>query len=149
MTKPEVLAQTLLETLPLMGQHVVRTMRLPGCNTAGAEIHTLIHVRMLHELEGGPKTFQQLLASRGVTAATLSRSIDAMVKHGWIERVPHPEDRRQVLLQSTDAGHRYFHEMVDNARAQLARSLSQLDDGERETILAALHLLRRALIQTS
>jgi DNA-binding MarR family transcriptional regulator len=104
---------------------------------------------MLHELEGGPKTFQQLLASRGVTAATLSRSIDAMVKHGWIERVPHPEDRRQVLLQSTDAGHRYFHEMVDNARAQLARSLSELDDGERETILAALHLLRRALIQTS
>lgn len=148
MSQSEGLAQTLLETLPLMGQVVARTMRLPGCTTAGAELHTLVHVRMLHELEGGPKTFQQLQASRGVTAATLSRSIDAMVKHGWIERLPHPDDRRQVLLHSTATGRRYFHDMVGNARAQLAASLDKLSDEERATVSTALQLLRRSLIES-
>jgi len=147
MTSARALAQLMLETLPLMGQAVVRTMRTEDCPHAMTDVNVLIHVRMLHALSDGPKTFQQMQEFRGVSAATLSRSIDAMVKHGWIERIPHPEDRRQVLLQATDEGRQYFRELVDNARTQLSETLSKLSADERDTIATALELLRRVLHQ--
>lgn len=147
MTTPSELARLLLETMPVLGQSIGRTMRPNKCSHAGSDINVLIHVRTLHTLQDGPKAFQELLAFRGVAPATLSRSIDAMARHGWIERVPHPDDKRQVLLQATKAGRDYFMEIVSNSHAQLMESMQSLSPGELNTIATALTLLRRTLPQ--
>jgi DNA-binding MarR family transcriptional regulator len=145
MTTPVELARILLETMPMLGQAIGRTMRSNACGPAASDLNTLIHMRMLHTLQDGPKTFQELLAFRGVAPATLSRSLDAMSRHGWIERIPHPEDKRQILLQATHSGRAYFQEVIGAALQQLQESMQQLNDEERDTIALALRLLQRTL----
>ena len=147
MTTPVELAQQLLETMPVLGQAIGRSLRAKTCAHSASEGNLVIHVSMLRTLINGPKTFQELLAFRGVTAATLSRSIDAMVKHGWVDRLPHPDDKRQVLLHATEDGRRYFFELVDAARAHLVESLQTLSPDECATIATALDLLRRKMPQ--
>jgi DNA-binding MarR family transcriptional regulator len=93
----------------------------------------------------GPRTFKDLCAFRGVAPPTLSRSIDAMVKRGWIERVPHPDDKRKLLLQATEEGQRHFKELVADSRDHLALALHALNSEERDTIAQALDLLKRVL----
>ena len=147
MTTTAELAQLLLETMPILGQAIGRSIRTKSCTQNPSEGNLIIHITMLRMLINGPKTFQELLAFRGVAAATLSRSIDAMVKHAWVERVQHPDDKRQVLLHATDEGRRYFFELVDSARTNLIESLRTLNADERATIAEALTLLRRTLPQ--
>ena len=110
-----------------------------------ADAHSIIHVRTLHMLMNGPKTFKELCASRGVAPPTLSRSIDAMVKRGWLERTAHPDDKRQVLLQSTATGKQHFSEMTAAVSEHLSRSLQSLTSEERTLIANALRLLKQSL----
>jgi DNA-binding MarR family transcriptional regulator len=61
------------------------------------------------------------------------------------ERVPDPTDRRAVLVRITDAGRAVLTERRD-ARARLLHDrLVQLDDADRELLMAALPALERLL----
>lgn len=142
MTSTQALAQQLLETMPAIGQSVARGIRM---DNGVADAHSMIHIRTLHMLMDGPKTFKQLCASRGVAPPTLSKSIDAMVKRGWLERTTHPDDKRQVLLQSTAAGKQHFSDMTAAIREHLSRSLQTLTAEERSLVAKALRLLKQSL----
>lgn len=142
MTSTQALAQQLLETMPSIGRSIARGVRM---DHGVAEAHSIIHIRTLHMLMDGPKTFKELCAFRGVAPPTLSKSIDAMVKRGWIERTTHPDDKRQVLLQSTDAGKQHFSEMTAAVSEHLSRSLQALTAEERALVASALRLLKQTL----
>lgn len=142
MTSTQALAQQLLETMPAIGQSIARGVRIEH---GVADAHSIIHIRTLHMLMDGPKTFKQLCAFRGVAPPTLSKSIDAMVKRGWLERTAHPDDKRQVLLQSTAAGEQHFSEVTAAISEHLSRSLQSLNSEERNLIASALRLLKQAL----
>ncbi len=142
MTSTQALAHQLLETMPAIGQTIARCVRV---DHGVADAHSIIHIRTLHMLMDGPKTFKQLCAFRGVAPPTLSKSIDAMVKRGWLERTAHPDDKRQVLLQSTIAGKQHFSEMTATMSEHLSRSLQSLTSDERILVASALRLLKQAL----
>ena len=95
------------------------------------EIHTLVAVG-LHEHNPMSVVAQRL----GVTPATLTTSVNRLVKKGFIDRERDEGDRRRVLLSLTKQGravvrvHDNFHRrMVDEALADLTE--------EEERVFAA------------
>ena len=52
----------------------------------------------------GPSTQQTLSEALSVTPRNISGLVDALEKHGYVQRVPHPSDRRAVLVTLTPDG---------------------------------------------
>ena len=52
---------------------------------------------------GNCSTAADLVRETYTDAASMTRMLDRLQKNGLIERVPHDDDRRQVLLRLTDA----------------------------------------------
>jgi len=75
-----------------------------------------------------------------------SKGADRLVAAGWVERVPHPNDRRSSLLQLTPAGRR----LVDDAERTVDEQLdvlvgATLDPARLRAATEALAVLRAAL----
>ena len=51
----------------------------------------------------GPQTPSQLARSVGLTSGGLSIALERLERVGYIHRSQHPDDRRSVLVQATDA----------------------------------------------
>jgi DNA-binding MarR family transcriptional regulator len=92
-------------------------------------------------LYDAPRTFKELLVFRKVAPPTLSRTIEAMVQRGWVERVPHPTDRRQVLLSLTTAGKSEVETMVERVESHLAQYVERASPQERQSLTTALDIL--------
>jgi DNA-binding MarR family transcriptional regulator len=52
----------------------------------------------------GPSTQQALSEALSVTPRNVSGLVDALEKHGYVQRIPHPSDRRAVLVTLTASG---------------------------------------------
>lgn len=67
-----------------------------------------ISVTQCYALEGlvrrGGMTLNDLAAHLYLDKSTASRVVDALERKGYVARSPHPEDRRAVLLEATEAG---------------------------------------------
>jgi DNA-binding MarR family transcriptional regulator len=144
MTTSNQLATKLMEAMPVIGHAMSRATRTAN---GPADMNGMIQLRTLHMLVNGPLTFKELCAHRGVAAPTLSRSINTMVKRGWVERTPHPRDGRQLMLKVTRSGRAHFDGLVTSAHGVLAESLKSLSPQERKSIFHALELLKSTLSQ--
>ena len=96
----------------------------------------------LDEIE--PTSMGTLAAHMGVTASTMSITIDRLAKQGYVTRKRSGEDGRKVHLRLTKAGVRVKSEksVLDPARVRYV--LEQLTAKEREQALAGLGLLAKA-----
>ena len=87
---------------------------------------------------GGPR--QDLPADLGVSKQAVSQLIDVMVKRGYIERSPDPDDRRRIALELTERGQQVLQaanrgvETVD--RQLLERVSHEQVDAMRSALLA-------------
>lgn len=133
------LARDFLRLAPQIAHLVASTLRSEGDPNTLMQAHTL---RMLSE---GPRSFKELVALRRVSAPTLSRTLNALVKRGWVERVPHAHDRRQRLLRLTPAGMAEFERLRLQVQAQLAQRFRLLNPEERLTLWRALGILERVM----
>jgi DNA-binding MarR family transcriptional regulator len=86
-----------------------------------------------------PLRLGDLAERMGISDATASRAIDALVTGGLVERAPDAQDRRAILVRPTNLGTRKIRErraQIEHAlrglsaadRAQLARLLARLND---------------------
>jgi DNA-binding MarR family transcriptional regulator len=103
-------------------------------------------VRLLKILRHEPRSLGELAERHGVTPSTMSRSVDVLVRRGWVSRESDPADRRQVILQLTDAGEAAHAEMDRHAEDSLTRLIEELDDTEREKLFEGMQVLH-ALIE--
>ena len=88
------------------------------------------------------------LAERvGVSSATASRAVEALVVAGLVERVAAPDDRRAVQIDASRAGRAY----VERRRRQVARKVAGALDGfspdERDELLRLLQRLNAGLAE--
>lgn len=87
---------------------------------------------------------QPVLASdiarvRGLSRATISAVVGALVKRGFVREEPDPIDRRRRHLAITAAGSKAL-EAIEPARGRVnQRLLGELDVGERRRLLRSLH----------
>lgn len=74
----------------------------------------------------GPSTQQALSEALSVTPRNVSGLVDALEEHGYLERIPHPSDRRAVLVQLTARG--------DEVMTRMRQDHAELDDQLRNAV---------------
>ncbi len=91
----------------------------------------------------GPSTPGELSALERVRPPSMTRTLNGLEGAGLIGRAPHPQDRRQVLMQLTGPGRATVEATRRRRDAWLARRLAELAPEERRTLAAASEILRR------
>jgi DNA-binding MarR family transcriptional regulator len=106
---------------------------------------SLIHLNVLTVLEmDGPLPMSRLAEALDVSVASMTGIVDRMEKRGFVERQHDSEDRRVVLVRTTDAGRDVFAKIGETRRLGLAKLLETLTDEEVEGLLKGHRALRKA-----
>lgn len=115
--------------------------RVPGIGEPGLSDTQLAALFTLDRQ--GAMTPGELAAHEKVQPPSMTRVIAALVESGLVTRVPHPTDRRQVVLTASKSGR----DLVSKARRRrdvwLAKRLAELTAAERATLRAAAPILEK------
>ena len=125
--------------LRVAGWRFARRMRresAPGISpTLSAALHTV-------EMQG-PITAGQLAAHEHVQKPTMTRTIQALLDNGLVERVPDPLDGRVSWLSITAEGRRLLQRSRRRTDEFLAKRVKKLSAEERAVLETAATLLER------
>jgi len=102
------------------------------------------HGYVFRYLSGHPAaTMVDLAAHLGVTKQAASKTVTELVDWGYLDRRPHPADRRAQILRLTDRGQEYVR-LADQLWAEAEQEWADLIGPER---LAAVHHDLRAYVE--
>ncbi|HEY1336687.1 MAG TPA: MarR family transcriptional regulator [Bryobacteraceae bacterium] len=96
----------------------------------------------LDEVE--PTSLLELARHMGVTASTMSLTVDRLERRGYIRRERNKEDGRRVDLRLTPAGVRIQRQQKVLEPELIAAMLARLDERKRRQALRGLELLAEA-----
>jgi DNA-binding MarR family transcriptional regulator len=97
----------------------------------------------------GPATATGLAVYLRVQPQSLTRLIAGLEKRQWIARRPNAEDRRQSVLNITDAGARLLRQAIQNQQARLARAITgALTPAEQELLRISAGLMDKLAAAT-
>jgi DNA-binding MarR family transcriptional regulator len=85
----------------------------------------------------------------GLTMASASKLVDALVKLGLVTREASAEDRRRVVLHVTESGYSALATARSAALGRLASFLGKLTEAERSTVLRCMDILQDATTELS
>jgi len=97
-----------------------------------------------HLDEADPITLNSLASHMGVTAGTMSLTVDRLEKKGYVIRLRDVADRRRVHLRLTSAGVRVREATSVLDAALVEAMVTRLSDGDRESAVRGLALLAQA-----
>ena len=102
-------------------------------------------------LEGakGPLTGTEIASHLLVTTASITSLLDTLARRGYIQRGPHPHDRRKTLISLTDAGRDLVDAMLPTVHTAATQFLDGLTPAELETLVAACTHVRTRIEQLS
>lgn len=91
----------------------------------------------------GDQSVGQLASYERVRPPSMTRIVNHLADEGYVERRPHPTDRRQVMVTLTEDGRAVL--LADRARRDewLARRLAALSAEERDALRRAAPVLQR------
>ena len=90
-----------------------------------------------------PATLNQVARAVGRGAPAVSRSIDALVRVGLIERAADPDNRRRLAMRLTEYGRNVLQQPSESGA--LASALERLAPSEVRAIERAVEILERAI----
>jgi DNA-binding MarR family transcriptional regulator len=99
----------------------------------------------LRLLARGPCTMTDLARHKAVSLPTMSKSVEMLVRRGWVERIVDEADRRRTLVHLTAGGRRILAGWRRRIEELLAAKLASLTPEEREQLAASLLRARGAL----
>ena len=97
----------------------------------------------LAALEKRAMTPGELAEYEKVQPPSITRVIASLEERGLIQRMPHPSDRRQVVLTVTDQGRDVVRQVRRLREAWLARRLRDLTPAERAVLKDAVPILEK------
>jgi DNA-binding MarR family transcriptional regulator len=133
-----------LELAERLGDQLMRFLRLVGRNHTHlpevyqAGIEKVGYVLLWRLVAKGPQRATALAEAVYSDISTISRQVAALVKHGWVERQPDPDDGRASLLAATDAGREIFHRIRERRNCHMARTLAHWSPDERRQLVGLL-----------
>ena len=98
-------------------------------------------VKVLFLLREQPMTLAQLADAHGVDRPYATIIVDKLEQLGFVERKPHPSDRRSKVVSLTPAG-RDAAALADTIIGEPPAELRALDDGQLTELIGLLSLLR-------
>ncbi len=102
-------------------------------------------MRTLSVLSYGATTPGAIAALFDVALPTVSKTLAALERRGWVERTADTEDRRRVLVRLTGNGRAAHAATRAAVEARFAEALSVLSAEEIATVRSAFSLLEDAL----
>lgn len=132
-------ARELVDVVNLVLQSVWANMR-----RSGREIE-MTQWATLRRISRGPCTVGELARHRAVSLPTMSKSVDMLVRRGWVERSAGEADRRQTVVKLTRDGDQILAACRRDAEEYLAGRLEVLTPAERSSATFGLQLVRCAL----
>lgn len=103
------------------------------------ETITAVQFRTLVILsEEGPINLATLAGLLGVERSTTGKMVDRLVGAGLIDRRPHPDSRRELLVQLTARGDQIVQQVTANRRVEIARVVAKMPPGQRQGLVDAL-----------
>ena len=132
-------AQALLQVVMLVMQSVAAEMRGSQRYLEPTQMGSLMRIA------AGPCTITDLARHKAVSLSTISKSVDMLVRRGWVERWIDTHDRRQTLLRLTAAGRRALGGIQARAERHVASRLAPLSAAERRQLVALLGRLTTIL----
>jgi DNA-binding MarR family transcriptional regulator len=93
----------------------------------------------------GPCRMRDVAEALRVDPSTATRTVDRLVRHGYVARVSDPDDARAVLVRVTDRGERLRTRVRDQARRALTTILEDFTDEEADTLAALMSRLVEAV----
>jgi DNA-binding MarR family transcriptional regulator len=140
MSKSEVkaVAQEIVKVIPQVMRTIAAERHFSG--------HAMLpaHFHLLTLLAHHPCNLSELAVRQAVSLPTMSNSISVLVERGWVNRVPSPDDRRQVLLELTPDGRSVLVEIKSRAEARVAEILGKLSPDDLASLSAGLAVLEQA-----
>lgn len=89
------------------------------------QLRTLFFV----DFEGSTNT-ERLANALGVTRRSVSATVDHLVERGLVTREKHPEDRRMVLVKTTDQGEALMTKLRESQMTRMSGMLARLSVDE-------------------
>lgn len=102
-------------------------------------------VGVMRVLRSGPRRITELAAEERVTQPAITLLVNRLAERGWVERIPDARDGRAVLVSLTAAGEEVFERLRAEYRALLHEEMVSLEDGEVETLAAAVAILDKVI----
>ncbi|KDN22660.1 MarR family transcriptional regulator [Amycolatopsis rifamycinica] len=87
------------------------------------------------------RTLAELLGS---TPPLTSRLCDRLEAVGFLERLPHSRNRRELVLRLSDSGRAYLQDLRARRRERLHAVLAGLTAGERDALAGGLRAFQEA-----
>jgi DNA-binding MarR family transcriptional regulator len=132
-------ARSLLHVVMLVMRTVAADMRRSPRPLAPAQMGSLMRIAE------GTCTMSELARYQAVSLPTISKSVDMLVRRGWVERWVDKHDRRQTMARLTPSGRRMLTHIKERTETQVAHTLAPLTTAERAQLVAALNVLTRVL----
>jgi DNA-binding MarR family transcriptional regulator len=85
-----------------------------------------------------PLTPSEISERTLTSSATITATIDALERRGWVRRVRNPDDRRSVLVEITDEGQAVTDRLLPGIRKLDVAIFAGLSSAERATLLRLL-----------
>ncbi len=127
-----------IRTGDLLFDRIGRMLRPLGVSGAGGLVLAQLRDR-------GPMSPSALGERLIVTRATVTGLVDSLEKRGFVERSPHPEDRRSQIVQITPAGLKVLAKVREIVHGRETRWMSGLSDAELTRFIGFLHRVQDGL----
>jgi DNA-binding MarR family transcriptional regulator len=88
----------------------------------------------------GPMTPRKLADHEQIQPPSMTRTLTALADKGYVAKTQHPTDRRQVLIELTEAGLEIVKETRHRRSAWLSRRLAKLEPEQRATLAEAARI---------
>lgn len=103
---------------------------------------------VLQVLRGAEHDMGSLAAFAGVSVSAMTRIVDGLERHAWIERRRDELDRRRVLVALTREGEAEATRLRSQTDAIVGRLFEHIPKGKRKQVLDSLRILRGAMAET-
>jgi DNA-binding MarR family transcriptional regulator len=110
------------------------------CGVSLAQCHTLLELD-----SAGPLSLSELAGRFALDQSTLSRTVDNMVREGWLKRAANPDDRRAVRLDLTASGKKKAQSIHAGCDEFYTRLFDGLSPKQRESALEGIVALAQGI----
>lgn len=136
-TRPENLGVLLREPFMVMSERLHRYFAEHG----HPEVRTP-HGNVLQYLDDEGTRVSELAARAQITKQSMAELVQHLERHGYVERVPDPSDRRAKLVRATARGGEVYalaHKFVADAEAEWTRKLGKRKIAQLHQLLVELN----------
>nr|WP_320025397.1 MarR family transcriptional regulator [uncultured Acetobacterium sp.] len=106
-----------------------------------AQCHALVEIGRIETI-----SLKELSVILAIDMSTTSRTVDGLVKKGYVLRIPSLEDRRSVNISLTESGIIIFETIESNNNAFFADIFTNIPDDEKMNVIHALDVILAAFV---